>query len=238
MTAQTADYRVELPVFDGPLDLLVHLVKKNQIDIADIPIHLIVTQYMSYLTLAREADLQLATSFFEMAATLLAIKAAMLLPRAATDEEEDPRTDLAEQIRAHEEVLRLKEEITRRLADGENALERPPTVLRSTQVRGGISAGRLQAVWERLTEWQEREASVHTIAPEVVSAAAVEAELKERLRAGTVDILQYLLSLPQKLHQITAFLIILEEVRRGRIFLADDGAALYMKGSHEYINQG
>lgn len=238
MTEQERDYRVELSVFDGPLDVLVHLVKKNKIDIADIPIHVIVAQYMEYLELAQAANLQLATSFFEMAATLLAIKAAMLLPRPEGEEEEDPREDLAEQIRVHEEVVRLKEEIVRQLAAQENFLERSPTVLRSTQIKGDISRRRLEAIWQRLQEAQAEETRVHTVIVDPVSVVQVQAELQERLRRGRVDVLGYILSLPHKLYQITAFLVILEGVRQQRISLYDDGAGWYMEGNDDDSNQG
>lgn len=236
MMWETADYRVELPTFDGPLDLLVHLVKKNKIDIADIPIHMIVLQYMDYLNLARESDLHLATSFFEMAATLLAIKAAMLLPRAADMEEDDPREALAAQIRAHEDILRLKNEISYCLEANENFLERTPTLLRSTQVQGEISALRLQLIWQRLTEMKDKKIDAHIMKADPVSTLEVEMDLRIRLRSGRVNVLKYLSSLSHKLYRITAFLVLLERVRQQRILLYEDRMELYMEGSYEYIN--
>lgn len=238
MAAREQDYRVELSVFDGPLDVLVHLVKKNKIDIADIPIHVIVAQYMEYLALAKAANLQLATSFFEMAATLLAIKAAMLLPRIEGEDEEDPREDLAEQIRVHEQVVRIKEEIVRQLAAQENFLERSPTVLRSTQIKGDISRLRLEAIWQRLQESQTAEEHVHTVTIEPVSAVQVQAQLHARLRKGRVDVLAYLFSLPHRLYQITAFLVILEGVRQQQISLYGDGAVWYMEGNDDDSDHG
>ena len=77
----TAGYEISLPVFEGPMDLLLHLVTKNRIDIHDIPIHEITDQYLAYLEKAREFDLNLGSSFFAMAATLLLIKSRILLPR-------------------------------------------------------------------------------------------------------------------------------------------------------------
>ncbi|MCR4442903.1 MAG: segregation/condensation protein A [Peptococcaceae bacterium] len=96
-------YKIKVPVFEGPLDLLLHLIEKNEVDIYNIPIALIVQQYLEYLALAREVDLELTSEFLLMVCTLLAIKARMLLPRHAAsseeeEEEEDPRRELVEKL--------------------------------------------------------------------------------------------------------------------------------------------
>ena len=84
---------VKLEVFEGPLDLLLHLIEKNKIDIYDIPIALITEQYMDYLKAMEKQDLDNMSEFLVMAATLLKIKSRMLLPQEETEEEEqeDPR---------------------------------------------------------------------------------------------------------------------------------------------------
>lgn len=103
MTPQE-EYRVKLDVFEGPLDLLLYLIRKDEVDIYDIPIERITTQYMSYLDLMRMLDLNIAGEFIVMAATLMMIKSRMLLPveeRSAeeeADDEGDPRWDLVRQL--------------------------------------------------------------------------------------------------------------------------------------------
>ncbi|MBI3597804.1 MAG: segregation/condensation protein A [Nitrospirae bacterium] len=90
-------YAVKLPAFEGPLDLLLHLIKKNEVHIYDIPIALITRQYLEYLDLIKSLNLAVAGDFLVMAATLIHIKSKMLLPPSETDEEEedeDPRTEL------------------------------------------------------------------------------------------------------------------------------------------------
>ncbi len=91
---------VHLEAFDGPLDLLLHLIEKNKVDIYDIPISLITAQYMEYLDAAVDADMDVMSEFLVMAATLLDIKCKMLLPREVNSEgeEEDPRSELVEQL--------------------------------------------------------------------------------------------------------------------------------------------
>jgi segregation and condensation protein A len=101
--ASQEEYKVQLEVFEGPLDLLLYLIKKDELDIYDIPIERITTQYIQYIDLMRMLDLNIAGEFIVMAATLMMIKSRMLLPpeeRAALEEEEeeDPRWDLVRQL--------------------------------------------------------------------------------------------------------------------------------------------
>jgi segregation and condensation protein A len=98
---------IKLQSFEGPLDLLVHLIKEHKVDVYDIPIALITRQYLDYLNLMQELNLDVASEFLVMAATLIHIKSRMLLPRpetAATDpmEDEDPRDLLVRRLLEHE----------------------------------------------------------------------------------------------------------------------------------------
>jgi segregation and condensation protein A len=94
------DYLVELETFRGPLDLLLYLVKHNEVDICDIPIARITEQYLDYLTVLELIDVERAGDFLVMAATLMEIKSKMLLPRSEeeTEEEADPRLELVRQL--------------------------------------------------------------------------------------------------------------------------------------------
>jgi len=93
-------YRLQLSNFEGPLDLLLHLIKLNEVDIYDIPIATIADQYVQFLEMMQELDLDVASEFLLMAATLMEIKSRMLLPTDPDQEEpeEDPRFELIEQI--------------------------------------------------------------------------------------------------------------------------------------------
>jgi segregation and condensation protein A len=92
-------YRVSLPAFEGPLDLLMHLIKQHKIDIYDIPIVLITRQYNEYLDAMTELDLEIAADYIYMAALLIHIKSKMLLPRDDSGEQqEDPRAELVEKL--------------------------------------------------------------------------------------------------------------------------------------------
>lgn len=91
---------VKLQVFEGPLDLLLHLLDKNKVNIYDIPIVEITNQYMEYIREMKRQDLNVMSEFLVMAATLIDIKSKMLLPAKETEEEEaeDPRAELVEQL--------------------------------------------------------------------------------------------------------------------------------------------
>jgi segregation and condensation protein A len=101
-----ADYRIKLQVFEGPLDLLLFLIRKNELDIYDIPIEQVTRQYLDTIFAMQQLDLELAGEFFVMAATLMEIKSRMLLPKdlqatdpnAAEEEEMDPRWELVHQL--------------------------------------------------------------------------------------------------------------------------------------------
>ena len=91
---------VKLEVFEGPLDLLLHLIEKNKVDIYDIPIVEITEQYLDYIRQMQTEDMNVMSEFLLMAATLLDIKCRMLLPREVNEEgeEEDPRAELVEKL--------------------------------------------------------------------------------------------------------------------------------------------
>ncbi len=93
-------YSIKLPAFEGPLDLLLHLIKENKIDIYDIPIARITHQYLDYIEMMKELDLDIAGEFLLMAATLIHIKSRMLLPveEVTGEEPEDPRFELVQRL--------------------------------------------------------------------------------------------------------------------------------------------
>jgi len=99
---ETADYAIKLDIFEGPLDLLLYLIKKNEIDIYNIPVALITEQYLQYLKIIKSLNLDLAGEYLVMASTLIHIKSRMLLPvpeePSAEEGEEDPRAELVRQL--------------------------------------------------------------------------------------------------------------------------------------------
>lgn len=92
-------YKIKLPIFEGPLDLLLFFIKRDELDIYDIPISRITKEFLTYIQMLQELDLEVAGDFIVMAAELMQIKVRMLLPReAGEEEEEDPRADLVKRL--------------------------------------------------------------------------------------------------------------------------------------------
>ena len=121
---------VKLQVFEGPLDLLLHLIDKNKIDIYDIPIVEITNQYMDYIKAMEKEDLNVMSEFLVMAATLLDIKCRMLLQKEVNEEgeEEDPRQELVEQLLEYKMYKYMSYELRDRQVEGEQLMFKEPTV--------------------------------------------------------------------------------------------------------------
>jgi len=114
---------VKLEAFEGPLDLLLHLIEKNKIDIYDIPIVEITEQYMEYIRQMQEENLNIMSEFMVMAATLLDIKCKMLLPKEVTEEgeEKDPREELVQQLLEYKMFKYMSYEFPLCISGGEYA---------------------------------------------------------------------------------------------------------------------
>lgn len=123
------DYRVHLSAFDGPLDLLLYLVKKNEIDVRDIAVATIAAQFREYLTVIQHVDVEAAGEFLVTAATLMEIKSRMLLPRAPepeAGETEDPRHELVKQLLDYRRFKEAAGRLENRAAEQGRRLPRGP----------------------------------------------------------------------------------------------------------------
>lgn len=224
-----------LPAFQGPLDLLLHLIRRAEVDIYDIPIAEISRQYLNYLAAMEELDLAIAGEYLVMAATLIEIKARMLLPQppaAEGDEEpEDPRAELVERLleyeryRATVETLRLWEE-KRGTLFFRHALENPDDYLLPVPA-GDLNAQALMAALHRvLASADMAETQISAIVPtRRVSLRMRMVEVVRRLRSqpeGTT--FDELLEPPLDLYLIViTFLAVLELLRTGRIAASQKG---------------
>lgn len=188
------DYTFRLEGFEGPLDLLLHLIQKNELDIFNIPIALVTEQYLEYLKLMKVLNLDVAGEYLLMASTLLHIKSKMLLPKSleGEEEEEDPRAELARRLL---EYQRYKE------AAGE--LEKRPMLDRDVFIR--LMAPELEEVPE--------EESIEVNLFELLEAFR---QVLERVRADTVhEVILEHLSVEDKIQEI---LTLLERENRSVVF--------------------
>jgi segregation and condensation protein A len=218
--------RVRLPAFEGPLDLLLHLIQQQEIDITDIPIAKITKQYLETLELMRELDLEVAGEFLVMAATLMRIKSRMLLPPAvAEEEEEDPRQALVRQLveysRFKQVALDLAHlESERRLLYDRGAPAEPEDPQASELLP--VSMFRLL---DALKEVLSRQVPpiVHTLVAEPISLEEAIGLMKSRFETRPRLLFEELLeAFVTRLEKITAFLGLLELLKQGRVTAAQE----------------
>jgi segregation and condensation protein A len=218
--------RIQLPVFEGPLDLLLYLIRRSQVDIHDIPIAPITRQYMEYLDVMRELNLDVAGDFMVMAATLIHIKAKMLVPIDPTEaqgeeEQDDPRDALVQRLLEFQRykeaagVLHQKAEI--RAA----TWTRPDSVLPQWDEAGEemLEAGLFDLV-SAFKELLERRKTLlaHEVADSGKSVDQRMDELIELIREGeSVEFLELFASQETKADMIVTFLALLELIRLRRV---------------------
>jgi segregation and condensation protein A len=138
-------YKVQVEVFEGPLDLLLHLIKKEDIDIYDIPISKLLEQYLDYLNLTHELNIDLAGEFLEMASELTYIKSKMLLPESEAEEEEgpDPRADLVARLLEYQRYKMAAQALISKPLLGRDVFARPPMMVEPETEESFIEADTL-----------------------------------------------------------------------------------------------
>lgn len=232
----------KLEHFEGPLDLLLHLIEKNKVSIYDIPIVLITEQYLAYVNEMEEEDLDVVSEFLVMAATLLDIKSRMLLPAEEEEsgEEEDPRAELVRRLLEYKMYKYMARELEAREEEAEGAFYKAPTIPKEVaryeppvdldQLLDGLTLARLQKIFDSVVKRKEDKvdpvrSNFGTIRKEPVS-------LEQRI--GTVmryarehrsfSFRQLLERQADRLEVVVTFLAILELMKVGKIQLTQDAA--------------
>lgn len=216
---QRPTYQITLPTFDGPMDLLLHLIKEHEIDIYDIPIHRITREYLSTLELMRALNLEVAGDFLVMAATLMQIKSRMLLPvdPSPEKEEEDPRAELVRRLLeykmfrdAAERLSGLEKEhgrvFTRQVPDESKDAGEEEHLMEVTLF------GLLSAFKDVLIQTQES-MTAELVRPEITVTQKIN-DIMDRLQEGAEVLFKPLVAeCASKLERIVTFLAVLELVR-------------------------
>jgi segregation and condensation protein A len=216
-TAEVGAYRVRAGPFEGPLDLLLHLVRVNEVDVKDIPIVEITRQYNEILDLMRELDLAVAGEYVVMAATLMHIKSRMLLPQDPADPEarEDPRADLVQQLLDYEKFRQAAENL--QAIDSVRSLvwTRDGRIPEEFAGEETIAVGLfdLLAAFGKLLKRVGDEARLLRKRDDVSVAEKI-AWLTDLLEErGSIDLLEVLGALESRIERIATFLAVLEMAR-------------------------
>ncbi|WAH39068.1 segregation and condensation protein A [Alicyclobacillus dauci] len=215
-------YEVRLAQFEGPLDLLMHLIRKNEVDIYDIPIAEITDQYLGYLREMEEWSLDVASEFVVMAATLLAIKSRMLLPRTRVnqeDPEEDPRAPLVEQLIEYQRCKMAAQELSALATEQAQVYSRMPMDLtpyksKETPELTGVTLWSLVDSFRKLYQRMPQTERVAEIRGHVERVEDLMEELTRRLQRYRRIEFVHLVDFVNNRHMlVTAFLAILELVK-------------------------
>lgn len=231
---------VKLEVFEGPLDLLLHLIDKNKIDIYDIPIVEITNQYLEYIQKMQHEDLNVMSEFLVMAATLLDIKCKMLLPKEVNEdnEEEDPRQELVEQLLQYKMYKYMAGELKDRQFDAEHMMFKEPTipdeVLKYEEpvdldlLLGDLTLSKLNQIFKDVLKRQDNKidpvrSKFGKIEKEEVPLPSKMEYVEEYARTHRVFRFRNLLEEQKsKMHVVVTFLAILELMKTGAIQVEQD----------------
>lgn len=237
----SAQFRIQLPLFEGPLDLLLHLIKKHELDVLDLPIAFVTERYLEYLRVMRELDLDIASEYLLMAATLAHIKSRMLLPKVPQDQQDaadgeeqiDPRLELMRRLLEYQKYKAAAEELGSRpvigrdvFARGSQALEaQGPPPLAEVPILRLLDA--FSAILERA---QDRTA--FQITAQRISLHERIVQLTELLRERRTCVFEALFSADVTRFQIViTFLALLEmtKVRILRVYQADHRSEIHVQ---------
>ncbi len=234
------DLKFKLQQFEGPLDLLLHLIDKNKMDIFDIPIVEITAQYMEYIRAMKEANLDVMSEFLVMAATLLKIKSKMLLPIEETEdeEEEDPRAELVKQLLEYKMYKCISYELRDRQVDANNVYFKVPTIpdevskyeepVDLDELMSDITLTKLNAIFNSVIKRQENR--VDPVRSKFGKIEKEEVSLDDKMNYmlefarnnRNFSFRQLLEGQRSKMDTIVTFLVILEMMKAGQIYIVQE----------------
>ena len=244
---------VKLQVFEGPLDLLLHLIDKNKVNIYDIPIVLITDQYLEYVNSMDKQDLDVVSEFLLMAATLIDIKCRMLLPKPVNenDEEEDPRKELVEQLLEYKKYKLIAEELKDMSVDAEKNMYRLPAIpeevakyeapIDMKELLSDVTLAKLNNIFSQIMKRQAdkidpiRSKFGKIEKEEVNQEEKIEELMKYARKKEHFSFRELLESQKSKMQVIVMFLAILEMMKIGKIAIMqenifDDIIISYVEG--------
>lgn len=230
--ARPDHYHIHLPQFDGPFDLLLHFIQRDELDIYDIPISRITREFMAYIEAAQRLEINLASEFLAVAAQLMKIKARLLLPRPEVDEageEIDPRQDLVHQLLAYQQYKAAAEDLRRYEEQAFQQFRRLYASQEAQAVKGeprpedelmGMTVYQLMKVYERVLNKRSRqlEDPTHVIRPYPYDSEHIRTEIVDLLaHQPRIQFVDFLQRQPNRVFLVFSFLAVLELLTEGRI---------------------
>jgi segregation and condensation protein A len=224
----TTSYRVQTPVYEGPLDLLLRLIERAELDITSLALAQVTDQYLAYLESLQETDAEEVSAFLVIAARLIQIKSEMLLPRPVIREEgeEDPGEALARQLRIYKAFKQVADWIAGREAAGLKTYLRlapPPRIETSFDLEGITLDDLIEAVYAVLVQHDQR-ADLGTVvmAPKVTIREKIHLITRYLHQSGYSTFRLLLPQQPTRLEVVVTFLAILELIKRASILVEQE----------------
>jgi segregation and condensation protein A len=225
-------YKINIPMYEGPLDLLLDLIKKQEMSIHDIQISTITSQYLDYLHKLEELDVNVSAEFVYMAATLIYIKSKMLLPPDPHTGEEggestDPRAELVLRLVEHEKYKNAAQLLYQKQQIEENVWSKPDKSLYNDEGSEGelaVSLVDLVKVFQQVLE-RRKEVSRIDLRHEEFTVAQMIAQLRAQILASednTLRLIQFFEACPSRHAMIVAFLAVLEMVKLQAVALVQE----------------
>lgn len=227
---------IKLQVFEGPLDLLLHLIDKNKINIYDIPIVSITEQYLQYLRSMQELNMDIMSEFLVMAATLIQIKAKMLLPKEEKEEEEeegDPREELVKRLLEYKMYQYAAQELKELQVNASKMLYKQPTIPKEVlayeepidlkELVDGLTLTKLHEIFQAIMKRQKEKidpirSSFGKIEKEEISVEEKMETIREQMRGLSRIRFRALLEVQaSKVQVVVTFLAILELMKMGAL---------------------
>ncbi|PLV59216.1 ScpA family protein [Thermotoga sp. KOL6] len=210
----------KLPIFEGPLDLLLYLVRKKKVDIRQIPISQLADEFVEYLERMKRLDMKITSDFLEMASTLMELKSKLLIPRVKDEEREEIEKKKEELYKRLEEYSKVKE-IVQRLKNESNLLKRKPVKVRIRFFQRVEDVEKFKEILERVWKEESLREMVHRVKRETLSVEEMMERILEEVD-GDTDIF-FLLSKARNVYElIVRLLAVLELVRMGKLVLFED----------------
>src|SRR5256885_9571116 len=218
----TDQLKITLGDFEGPLDLLLYLIRQEQVNIYDIPIARITDEYLRYLNLMQELDLTVAGDFLVMAAQLIELKSRMLLPRepsAAAEEQEDPRDELVNRLLEHEKFKAAAEMLWSRATVERAVFTRAEIETDTNNPEVAVGLFDLLRVFQQILARHKEEVLLEIEREEVTMAEMID-RLRNMVRsAGELNLIEFFERAQSRRELVVAFLSVLELVRLSEISL-------------------
>src|ERR1700745_918169 len=224
-------YKINIPMYEGPLDLLLDLIKKQEMPIHDIQSSQITSQYLDYLHKLEELNVDVSSEFIYMAASLIYIKSKMLLPpdplTAAEDGSTDPREELVQRLLEHEKFKNAAQMLYQKQQIEENVWSKPDKTLYNDEGTEGelvVSLVDLVKVFQQVLE-RRKEVSRIELQHEQFTVAPMIAQLRGQILASqdsSVNLVKFFEACPSRHAMIVAFLAVLEMVKLQAVALAQE----------------